>query len=542
MKNIIKGQNNNTGTINSYQIINLSFITININISIDSILEKFPSIKKFFSKSKLIVVKNNSKDEVNNLNNEGVEYFLKGEFKKAIDYFEKAISIDNSVSEIHYNLGNAKFYYYAENIKKYNILEMFNEIIAEYSNAISLKEDYRYYYNRGTLYAFIGKYNLALDDLSKSIDIDKLHPEPYINRANIYLIKNNNNDAEKDLKMAEELANKEDHYLLSVLYNNIGNTYLQKNNLYNAEKYYKESLKINKEYIYPILGMAILYMKKYEESKNNAEYKKSLEMFDKAEKIDNNFDGIYYNKSHLYNIKASISNNKNDYLCSIELLDKAIECAQLNGNNKSLYYYAKGIVYSNLYNLLKENEYKDKVITSYLLSIELNKDDFNPYYNLANFYDSIGNKTEAINYYTKAISINPKHESSYNNRAAIFIEQQQYDNAISDINKIVEINQNNFGAYYNLGVIYTMQNKIQLAIEYFYRCVNSLNNKDNKIKMNSYYNLGILKGRMGDNESAINDIIKSYELGNKNCINIIKEEAYKYNNKIAISYLNGKII
>ncbi|WP_295296771.1 tetratricopeptide repeat protein [uncultured Brachyspira sp.] len=344
------------------------------------------------------------------------------------------------------------------------------------------------------------------------------------------------------MKIAEELANKEDYYLLSVLYNNIGNTYLQKNGLYNAEKYYTESLKIDEEYIYPILGIAILYMKKYEESKNDTEYKKSLEMFDSPKKIDNNFDGIYYNESHLYNIKASISNNENDYLYSIKLLDKAIECAQLNNNNKSLYYYAKGIVYNNLYNLFKKNEYKDKVITSYLLSIELNKDDFNPYYNLANFYDSIGNKTEAINYYTKAISINPEHESSYNNRALVSIDLQEYDKAIIDINKILEINPNNFGAYYNLGVIYAMQNKIQLAIECFYRCVNSVNNKDKKIKMNSYYNLGILKGRMGDNESAINDIIKSYELGNENCLNIIKEEAYKYNNKIAISYLNGKII
>lgn len=544
--NLTINQPNNRGNIINF-INSKPYIIININLNIDKIIKTFSSLIQKAYKDKRIDIKQVSSDEkANDKNNEGVEFFVKGDYEKALECFKKAIKIDNSISEIHYNLGNTKLFLDNKNIKNTDDLEkLFNEVIGDYSKAISLslnKPDFRYYYNRGTLYAFSKKYLIAIDDLSKSIEVDR-HAEAYINRAIAYLILNDNQNAEKDLKKAEELSNVDDKYLTCVLYNNLGNSYLSKGDFYNAEKYYKKSLEKDNNYIYAILGLANIDIYNYQYSKKNNYYMEALNKFDEAKKIEPNFHGIYYNKSHLLLNKGRIEGNKESYLEAIKLAEKALEC--LNNKNiednttKALYYYSIGIIYSELYTYDKSVE--NKVIENYKKSIELNEDDYNPYYNLANFYDSIGDKEKAIDYYNKSISINPNHESSYNNKASILMEEGKYDKAIIDLMEVIKINNNNAGAYYNLGVIYSYQGKYQLAIDNFNKCIN-LSEGNNYFRKISYYNLGIIVGRMGNNEEAVRNLIRAYEIedntiNNNEILKIIKEEAEKYNNQVAINYL-----
>lgn len=558
-KNQIGNQSNNEGIIINLQLINPKiYLTTNINEK-----EIINNLGKFFQdaiKSKIVDIKyNNSNQNANDKNNEGVKYFIDKNYKEALKCFEEAIKIDDSISEVYYNLGNTKLFLYNEYIKNAEDLEkIFNEVRLDYTKAINIdKKDFRYYYNRGTLYALSKKYNMAIDDLNQSIDIDNTHPEPYINRANIYLILNDNQNeeylkkSEEDLKKAEELSNIDDKYLTCVLYNNLGNTYLSNGDFYNAKKYYKKSLEKDDKYIYAILGLANIDIYNYQYSKNNNYYEKALNKFNEAEKIKSNFHGIYYNKSHLLLNKGRIERNKESYLEAIKLAEKALECLNNkkieDNTTKALYYYSIGIIYSELYDYNKNDKaIENKVIENYKKSIELNEDDYNPYYNLANFYDKIENKTEAINYYNKSISINPNHESSYNNRAAILMEKGIYDEAILDLNNVIKINNNNAGAYYNLGVIYSYQEKYQLAIDNFNKCIN-LSEGNNYFKKISYYNLGIIVGRMGNNEEAVRNLIRAYEIedniiDNNKILKTIKEEAKIYKNKVAIDYLNSRKI
>lgn len=550
-KNQIGNQINNSGIINNFQLIN-SQISLTININAE---DKINTLDKFQDaiKNKTVDIKyNNSNQNANDKNKKGVEYFIDKKYKEALKCFEEAIEIDDSISEVYYNLGNTKlFLYNNEDIKNAEDLEkIFNEVISDYTKAINIdKKDFRYYYNRGTLYALSKKYDVAIKDLSKSIDIEDIHPEAYINRANIYLIYSKTSEeylkkANEDLKMAEELSNKEDKYLTCVLYNNLGNTYLSNGDFHNAEKYYKKSLEKYDKYIYAILGLANIDIYNYQYSKNNDYYMEALNKFDEAEKIKSNFHGIYYNKSHLLLNKGRIieENKESYYLEAIKLVEKALECLnnkKIEDNiTKALYYYNIGIIYSELYTYDKSVE--NKVIENYKKSIELNENDYNPYYNLANFYDSIGKKKEAIDYYKKSIEINPKHESSYNNKASILMEEGKYDKAIIDLMEVIKINNNNAGAYYNLGVIYSYQGKYQLAIDNFSKCVNISN--DNNLKKITFYNMGIITGRMGNNEEAVRNLIRAYEIedntiNNNEILKIIKEEAEKYNNQVAINYL-----
>ncbi|TXJ37789.1 tetratricopeptide repeat protein [Brachyspira aalborgi] len=120
--------------------------------------------------------------------------------------------------------------------------------------------------------------------------------------------------------------------------------------------------------------------------------------------------------------------------------------------------------------------------------------------------------------------------------AAILIEKGIYNEAISDLNNVIKINNNNAGAYYNLGVIYSYQEKYQLAIDNFNRCIN-LSEGNNYFQKISYYNLGIIVGIMGNNEEAVSNLIKAYEIEDNMILKTIKEEAEIYNNKVVIDYL-----
>lgn len=554
--NLTINQPNNRGNIINF-INSKPYIIIN-NSSKNKIYSLNEFIQDAIKDGSAYIKYNASTQKANDKNNKGVEYFIDKKYKEALKCFEEAIKIDASISEVYYNLGNTKlFLYNNEDIKNAEDLEkIFNEVISDYTKAINFsdKSDFRYYYNRGTLYALSKKYNMATEDLTKSIDIDNTHPEAYINRANIYLILNDNQNeeylkkAEEDLKKAEELSNEEDKYLICVLYNNLGNTYLSKGDNYNAEKYYKKSLEKDKNYIYAILGLVNIDIYNYQYSKNNDYYMEALNKFDEAKKIEPNFHGIYYNKSHLLLNKGRIEGNKESYLEAIKLAEKALECLNNkkieDNTTKALYYYSIGIIYSELYTYDKSVE--NKVIENYKKSIELNENDYNPYYNLANFYDSIGDKEKAIDYYNKSISINPNHESSYNNKASILMEEGKYDKAIIDLMEVIKINNNNAGAYYNLGVIYSYQEKYQLAIDNFNKCIN-LSEGNNYFKKISYYNLGIIVGRMGNNEEAVRNLIRAYEIedniiDNNKILKTIKEEAKIYKNKVAIDYLNSRKI
>ena len=151
-------QPNNSGNIINF-INSKLYIIINININIDKIIENFSSFMKKAYKDKKIYIKQvNSNEKANVKNNEGVEFFIKGEYEKALECFNEAIKIDDSIAEIHYNLGNTKLFLHNEDVKNVDDLEkIFDEVRKDYAKAINLsinKPDFRYYYNRGTLYAF----------------------------------------------------------------------------------------------------------------------------------------------------------------------------------------------------------------------------------------------------------------------------------------------------------------------------------------------------------------------------------------------------
>lgn len=90
------------------------------------------------------------------LNAIGIIYLLKFEdFPKAIDFFQKAVSIDPDFAEAHNNLGFA-----------YEKSKKFNEAIESYKKALSnliYRSPEKAYYNLAKVYYRLGKYDEAIN-------------------------------------------------------------------------------------------------------------------------------------------------------------------------------------------------------------------------------------------------------------------------------------------------------------------------------------------------------------------------------------------
>jgi tetratricopeptide (TPR) repeat protein len=116
---------------------------------------------------------------------------------KAVEYYSKAIKLQQNNAELYNNRGTA---YY--NMEEY-VLATY-----DFNKAISLKNDYiDVYNNRGSVYFKLGQYELALADFNKAITLNKNYADAYNNRGVLYLNQGKKKLCLSDLQKACELGN-----------------------------------------------------------------------------------------------------------------------------------------------------------------------------------------------------------------------------------------------------------------------------------------------------------------------------------------------
>ncbi len=171
------------------------------------------------------------------LNSLGAEYMLRRDYDRAIKYFNKAINEDVN--------------------------------------------NHKGYYNRGLLYAQTGKFNEALTDFNKAIDLKK-YPKAYVARANVYyMIKDFPkaiSDAETVLKLDEN--NVKANFVLANCYDDL-------NQLDKALGYYNKVLSMNANDPSFYLRRAIVYGK----LKN---YTAALQDLNESTNINANYAEAYF--------------------------------------------------------------------------------------------------------------------------------------------------------------------------------------------------------------------------------------------------------
>ena len=122
----------------------------------------------------------------------GTTSLKKGEYERAIFYFDKALEVDSRFAQVYNNRGVA-----------YGNLGLFKQALSDYRKALEidpiLAETYS---NRGTLYLEKGKYELAISDFNKALEICSVLAQIYNNRGIAHMKKGEYESAISDFDHA----------------------------------------------------------------------------------------------------------------------------------------------------------------------------------------------------------------------------------------------------------------------------------------------------------------------------------------------------
>ena len=193
----------------------------------------------------------------------GTANFQINNFEKSINYFKEAIKIDPKNIGAYNNLGGA-----LQNLKRYEeAINIFNELIIinpKFAEA---------YNNIGNCYFFLNENEKAIKNYQKTIELDSKNFTAYSNIGNVFSELNLFEKAITNYKKSISLNSK---YFIA--FNNLGNVYKDINNYEAAIKSYKKAIEINNNYTtaYKSLGDTFHIIRKFNEA--SSYYKKAYEI------------------------------------------------------------------------------------------------------------------------------------------------------------------------------------------------------------------------------------------------------------------------
>lgn len=263
-----------------------------------------------------------------------------GDFQKAIENYTNAINLYPYVPEFFYNRAVAY-----RSIRKYELAVTDLDKILELNPNLPLSLWMEFYFTRGTILQEKGDYDMALDNLDKAISLNPNNANYYLHRANTYTL-----------------------------------------------------------------------LKKYDLA--IADYNKSLEIMP--------FALTFYNRARLYDEKREFGQSIKDYTKAIELSPQFADAF----SNRGLGYQMKG----NL----------DLALRDFTTAISLNARDGVYYFNRANIYFQKREFLLSIVDYTKAIEIYPLWADALRRRASAYEKQGQKKLAQADLEKAKKVEKENF--------------------------------------------------------------------------------------------------
>ncbi|TRU72417.1 MAG: serine protease [Microcystis viridis Mv_BB_P_19951000_S69] len=418
-----------------------------------------------------------------------------------LENYEQALTVINQAISLFPNNPN----YYNEKWAVLSELKRYDEGLAAINKAIELAPRAAWYGNRGVLYSNQQKYELALADYSKAIEINRNFANAYMNRGNLY-----SNQQKYELALADYSKAIELNRNFANAYNNRGILYSLQQKYELALADYSKAIEINRNFAQAYYNRGNLYF-------NQQKYELALADYNKAIKLDSNDAYAYNNRGNLYYDQQKYDLALADFTKAIELnrnfaeaylgrgvvyyLQQKYELA-LADFNKAIELDSKlAMAYYNRGNLYFNQQKYELALADYSKAIEINRNYANAYLNRGNLYSNQQKYELALADYSKAIEINPNDAMAYNNRGNLYKDQQKYELALADYNKAIEINRNFAEAYNNRGNLYFAQQKYKLALADYEEAI-----KINSNFAEAYANRGLLYAELKQTEKAKIDL------------------------------------
>ncbi len=429
------------------------------------------------------------------LNNIGVIYHWRGDYRQSLDYYNKALNLNHQISK-----------------KNYPLLIDINS-------------------NKGAVLYNLGKYDKAIECYEKNLNLISNHyGEENIKLIRIYTILGRVLTEMEKLNMAMHYHEK----ALSISISHFGDNYseladsyyaigliYEKNGKYNiALEYYKKRLKnLVKAFgkddyrvSYALNSIGIIF-------KNKGEYDKALEVYQKALKIRiRKLEKEILDYGNLYNNIGVVYKYMGQYDKALIYLKKAtrinLKSAGENSPNIARNYNNIGNVYRLKKNYEKAFYYYEKalVIRRYIHG--------NNHSDIADSYNDLGKiniglkeYNKAINYYRKSLKIrnaifeefHPDVADSYENLGISYLRNSNYISSLNNHQESLEIRLKLFGnhhpkvasAYNNLANLFFAQNKFKKALNYYSKAItaNTISNNNTNQHLDQNVLLSSIQGQ-----------------------------------------------
>lgn len=274
---------------------------------------------------------------------------------------------------------------------------------------------------------------------------------------------------------------------------------------------------------------------------NIGEYEKSILDFNQVVNLDNNNFEAYSNRGFAYY-------NLNEYDKAISDYNEALKIKPddfLTYNNRGMVYNRKGehdkaiedynkaieinpdfaLTYNNISLTFYLKKDFDKALEYVKKAININNCFSEAYNTMAMIYNEKEEYDEALINYNKALEFGKKNlDSIYNNIAILYMKQENINDALKYLNKVIEINPYNVETYINLGDMYIRLLNYDKALEYYEKAKKYSSYINIKSNINIiYYGIGYISYKKNLYIKALNNLIKSHELGNEKALSIIEK-------------------
>lgn len=180
-----------------------------------------------------------------------------------------------------------------------------------------------------------------------------------------------------------------------------------------------------------------------------------------------------------------------------------------------------------------------KAIDEYVKAIDINKKDYDSYYEIAFLLNELDKKDESIQMLNTLVNKKPDYYKASELLGSLFCEKEMFKEAINVYQNAMQYDPNNYEIYYNLGIAYTRLNDFQKAQEYYKMAAEI--NAELYLAM---YNLGMISLMFGDIEEARQYFMKSVDgeyLEAKGYFNLARIACINGEKENAINYLNHAI-
>lgn len=310
-------------------------------------------------------------------------------FAEGVEWIKKAIALNPSFSEAHFNLGKA-----------YKEIGDNNSAIKSFQNAVAINPKYYEAHNNlGIIWSETGNNSAAITSFSKAIETNPSFVEGYFNLGNSLEKVGKENEAIQHYRRAIELEPE-----FAEAYYNLAKT-LENNNREEAIENYRLAIKIKPNFAPAFNDLAVLYKKSGKIDAAIENYKKALEINPLNYLALNNLGNAFRDQG---NLKQAL----NTY-------DKALKI-----NPK----YADG--FYNLGIALIDDYQQERAIEALQKATDIDPKHVDAFSNLGTIFSRMGKKEEAIAVCKNILELSPNNPTAHHMLSAL--EKRKPDSAPPD--------------------------------------------------------------------------------------------------------------